>query len=347
MGPDVKYSPTTGYQSDWYWCHLGAYYARGDLNDIWWVMPTVYRQAARPLHFYGFDGSSSAYVFNMSRPGKWGTSYLGRAPLPTVNDIAPYADDHGWTGLDHQHASLRRVAEFAEVTGSPFAWQEVLHHGELAKPMMRLIDPAPYGSGFNNTSRGYLGWMEIAYRAWRLDPSTDLTVPIKAFEDFLELGHTQPFGKPWGEPQVMWAFANDKWIPGYNSYVAASFEDLRAVPILLRVGQDLNRPKMITGALEKCEWYATTGWTNGAEGKGTGIKVQVAPLETNVFSFADLSGYNRVSALGYHMAKVYLDSNPSLTFNKDLYDQVAELIWEESHAQALWYTDLCYWMQWK
>lgn len=345
MGPDVKYSPTTGFQPDWYWCHLGAYYARGDLNDIFYVMPTVYRQAARPVHFYGFNGTSSAFVFNMTRPGKWGTNYLGRAPLPSANDIAPVADDHGWTGLDHQHASLRRVAEYAEATGSPFAWLETLHHGELAKPMMRLIDPAPYGNGFPNTPRGYLGWMEIAYRAWRLDPSYDMSVSIKAFEDFLELGHTQVFGKPWGQPQVMWAFFNDKWIVG--AMASASFEDLRAVPILLKVGQTFNRPKCITGALEKCEWYATVGWTNGAEGKGLGIKYHVAPLDPANFVGADLWGYNRLSGLGYHLAKKYLDSNPTAGFNANLYDQVAELIWEAAHDQSSWSSDLAYWLPWK
>jgi hypothetical protein len=345
MGKDVKYAPTTGFQPDWYWCHLGAYYARNDLTDVNYVMPTVYRQAARPCHYYGFNGDGAEFVFSMGRPGKWGTNYLGRVPTNSNADgVAPVADDHLWTGPDHQHTSLRRTSEFAEATGSPFAWQETLYYGELAKPMMRLIDPAPYGGGFNNTSRGYLGWMEVAYRASRLNPGYNMQPCIKSFEDFLELGHTQVFGKPWGEPQVMWAFYNDKWIPG--PLVSSAFEDLRAVPILLRVGQQFNRPKMITGALEKCEWYTTFGWTNGGEGKGTGIKYYVAPLQPNNFAGADLSGYNRLSAMGLKLAKEYLDANPTAGFNKTNFDHAAEMIWSDANAQTTWKTDLVYWLFW-
>jgi hypothetical protein len=346
MGKDVQYTPTTGFQPDWFWCHLGAYYARNDLIDILYIMPTVYRQAARPCHFHGLDGSDPGLTFNFCRPGKWSTNYLGRVPTDfNADSIAPYADDHGWYGYDHQHASIRRVAEFAEATGFPFAWQETRYFGEVAKCMLRLIDPAPYGNGFANTPRGYLGWLEIAYRAWRLDPTYDMSFPIKVFEDFLETGHTQPFGKAWGQPQVMWAFVNDKWLTG-GVLASASFEDLRAVPILLKVGQQFARPKLITGALEKSQWYATTGWTNGAEGKGIGIKNYVAPLTPNNFAEADLSGYGRADGLGYYLASQYLTANPTPGFNTQTITNVAQLIKDDCIAQSNWKTDLSGWIPW-
>ncbi|MFN0205023.1 MAG: hypothetical protein ACKVS6_01760 [Planctomycetota bacterium] len=345
MGADVQYTPTTGYQPDWYWCHLGAYYARNDINDILYVAPTVYRQAARPCHYYGFNGSSSEYWFNMSRPAKWSTNYLGRVPTGS-NElfIAPINDTHGWYGYDHQHASARRVSEYAMATGSPFAWNLTLYYGELAKAMMRTIDPKPFGPGFDNTPRGYLGWLEIAYRASLLNPAFDMTPCINSMENFFEFGHIQPFGKAWGIPQVMWALVNDKWIPGH--YAAASFEDLRAVPISIKVGQAFNRPKLIQSALEKCEWYTTAGYTSGAEGKGIGIKRIVDPLDPSVFVDADLSGYNRVSALGLKLTSEYLVSNPTAGFNGPLYKSVSDAIVAEAKPQLSWKLDLSAWMMW-
>lgn len=346
MGPDVQYTPQTGYQPDWFFCHLGAYYARNDLNDIWYNMPTVYRQAARPCHFHGLHASASAYMFNMSRPGIWSTDYLGRVPT-TGNDLfyAPVDDTHGWYGYDHQHASVRRVSEFALATGSPFAWDLMLYYGELAKAMMRTVDPAPYGPGFSNTPRGYLGWLETAYRVSIQNPAYDMTTCIKSFEDFLQLGHDQAFGGAWGAPQVMWAFINAKWIP--NHYAAASFEDLRAVSILLKVGTVFNRPNMITGALEKCQWYCTTGYTNGGEGQGVGIKRLVDPFDATVFVDADLSGYNRVSALGLKLASEYLQSNPNPAYNGALYKTVSDAIKADAQAQNDWAMDMTGWIFWQ
>lgn len=345
MGSDVKYTPQTGYQPDWFWCHLGSYYARNDYNDILYIMPTVYRQAARPCHFYGFDGSSSAFFFNMSRPAKWSTNPLGRVPVDG-NElyIAPVADTHDWYGYDHQHASARRVAEYALATGSPFAWRLMLYYGELSKAMLRTLDPQPWGSGFPSTPRGYLGWLEIAYMANMVNPNFDMTVQAKSFEDFLELGHVQGFGKAWGTPQVMWAFINDKWIPGH--YAAASFEDLRSVPVLLKVGRALGNSKLIQGALEKCEWYCTTGYTNGVEGKGVGIKRLVDPFDPNVFVDADLSGYNRVSALGLKLAAEYLQNHPTPGFNGPLYKTVSDAIKTEAKANPSWQWDYAGWMHW-
>lgn len=345
LGKDVKYTPTTGFQPDWFWCHLGAYYARNDLTDIFYAMPTVYRQAARPCHYRGLDGDDPNLFMVMGRPGKWGTSFLGRVPASGA-EAASYADDHGWTGPDHQHASLRRVAEIALATGSPYAWEETRYYGELAKPMLRTIDPAPYGQGFPNTPRGYLGWLEAAYRAKQLDPSYDLSYPIKVMEDFLELGHTQSYGKAWGQPQVMWAFMNDKWIPGHLA--AASFEDLRAVPILLKIGQEFNRPKLITGALEKNQWYVTLGWTNGSEGKGTGIKNHVDPTQPSVFTAADLAGYGRISALGYKLAAEYLTANPTAGFNKTAFESTYQLIQQDAWTQSAytWQNDLVGYLFW-
>ncbi len=344
QGKDEKYTPSTGYHGDWPWVHIGAYYARGDRNDLLWVMPTVYRQAARPSHFTGFKATTDHW-FNFSRPALWGSSYLGRTPVSANADfIAPIADDHGWWGQDHQHASLRRVAEYAAATGSPWAWEETLHFGELAKAMLRTIDPQPFGPGFPNTPRGYLGWLECAYRAWLLDPTFDPLPAILAMEHFLELGHMLPFGKPWGTPQPMWAQISDKWIPG--QYAAASFEDLRSVPVMLKLGEAFNRPKLILGALENCQWYCTTGFTNGAEGKGKGIKRIVAPLDPSVFVEADLSGYNRVSGLGLKLASEYLTKFPTAGFDKNLYLSVAQMIQTEAKASIEWTTDLVGYLPW-
>lgn len=345
MGPDVQYTPTTGYQPDWYWCHLGAYYARNDISDIQYVMPTVYRQAARPCHYYGFK-DTGAQLFNMSRPAIWGTDFLGRVPTKQ-NDlyIAPVADTHGWWAYDHQHASTRRISEFALATGSPYAWSMMLHYGQLAKSMMRTVDPQPFGPGFANTPRGYLGWLEIAYRCARQDATYDMSVCIRSMEDFLDLGHIQIFGLPWGMPQVMWAQISDKWIPGH--YAAASFEDLRAVPILLRAGYDYNRPKLMAGAIEKCQWYTTIGYTKGTEGLGVGIKRLVDPLNPSIFVDADLSGYNRVSALGLRLANQFLQCYPIPGFDAHLYLTVSDAIVADAKVQPDWSGDLSAWMMWR
>ncbi|HKD99711.1 MAG TPA: hypothetical protein VKE69_01775, partial [Planctomycetota bacterium] len=234
QGKDEKYTPTTGYHGDWPWCHLGAYYANDDVNDLLYVVPTVYRQAARPVHYFGLDAQSNAFWFNFARPGIWSTNYLGRVPTGANSFfMAPIADTHDWTGPDHQHASMRRVGEYAESTGSPWAWAEMIYYGELAKGMLRTIDPQPFGQGFPNTPRAYLAWLEMAYRAWRLDSTYDMTVAIKSIEDYLELSRDQSWSPGWGFPQPIWAQIADTWIPGH--YAAASFEDLRMVPILLKV----------------------------------------------------------------------------------------------------------------
>jgi len=335
LGVEEKETWTTGYHGDWPFCHIGAYYARNELQDLMYIAPTVYRQSARPAHYDGFIGSVPSVWLNNCRPAPWGTEYLGRIPVrDNPNKVAPVADDHGWTAQDHQHGSLRRTAEFAEATGSPWAWAETLHHGELAKAMLRTIDPAPYGQGYANTPRGYLGWLEIAYRAWRLNPSYDMSQPIAVMEHFLDLGHAQPYGKPYGQPQVMWAQISNTWIPGH--YAAASFEDLRAVPILLKVGTVFSRPKFIFGALEKCQFYATQGWTDGAEGKGKGIKRLVDPLDPNNFVDADLSDYNRVSGLGMYLAAKFLETNNFAGFDGPRYLEIAAQIKADAKTKLNW-----------
>lgn len=345
MGQDVQYTQSTGYQPDWFWCHLGAYYARDDITDILFILPTVYRQAARPCHFFGLDGASGSIWFNMSRPATWSTDYLGRVPVISNTLLtAPVEDSHGWYGYDHQHASTRRVAEYAMATGSPFACSLVLYYGELAKVMMRSIDPQPYGGGFDNSPRGYLGWLEIAYRAQLLDSSYDMTICVKSMSDFFKFCHDQPYGVDSGTPQVMWAQVNDKWIPDH--YAAASFEDLRAVPILIKVGQQFHQNTFLSKALDVCEWYTTAGYTNGEEGKGVGIKRLVDPLDPSIFVEADLSGYNRVAALGLKMAGEYLQLYPKPGFNGFLYTSISGLIVADSKTQSDWVLNLASWMSW-
>ncbi|MFN0207110.1 MAG: hypothetical protein ACKVS6_12475 [Planctomycetota bacterium] len=345
QGKDEKFGSQTGFHADWYWVHRGAFDSTGDINDLIYMAPTVYRQAARPVHYDGFDGSSNAFWFNSGRPAVWGSNHLGRVPTLANEGLhAPIADTHDWFGPSVQHASLRRVAEYAEATGSPWAWAETLHYGELAKATIRTLDPPPLGTGFVSTPRAYLAWLEIAYRAYRLNPNYDMSVAIQAVENYLELAHTKPWAKPWGTPQVRWATFN-VWIAGH--WGAVSYEDLRFVPILLKVGVELDRPKMVLAALETCEWYCTKGWTNGEEGKGVGIKRVVDPTDPTVFVEADLgAGFNRVSGLGLYLASKYLEANPIPGFHGALMRSKADLILADAKASPEWATQLAGYLPW-
>jgi len=351
QGLDEKPVAQAGFHGDWPWCHVGAYYTQNDLNDLLYIVPPVYRQAARQIHYNGFSSASSAlgeYMFLLSRPAIWGSKYLGRVPTGAVT-IAPQADNHGWTGPDHEHASIRRVGEYAESTGSPWAWQEVLHYGQLVKPMLRSIDPQ---GGFPDTTRAYLAWLEVAYRCYRLDPTFDMTYPMECIERWLDRSRTfdwdgaGPFVPGWGQPQPLNMLIAYSWFPGV--YASASFEDCRFIPILLKVGQLFNRPKMIQAALETAQWYNTVGWSDGPT-YPVGVKVIVA-INGNAVGLgsapADLVGYARADGLGFYLAGKYLQANPNPLYNGALFLQHAKQIKDTSVTQPNYQSDLAGYLPW-
>lgn len=348
QGDDRKDFWSVGYHEDWKWCHLGAYYARQDLNDLLFVMPTVYRQAARPCHYYGlqidFDisnfpgmGDQEICIY-MGRPGVWGTNHLGRVPAPNGYGpvIAPHfmgwTDDQGndpsdtrlWTGPDYQHASMRRLSEYAMATGSPWAWQETLYYAELAKGGLRVMYQ------FGDVPRAMLAKAELAYRAYKLDPSDRSAVDaaIATMERFLLLRSQQYWYPNGGGPAPFYAMVTDQWIPGHLA--TALYQDIRAAAMFLKLGIEFDRPNLVRGALEVCQYAVTTGYV-----PGQGIYRHTAVDGSNINLYPDYVGFQAPAGLTLRLAADYLEAHPTAGFNGTLYRQVSDIIVTQTQAAGL------------
>lgn len=348
QGDDRKDFWSVGYHEDWKWCHLGAYFARGDRNDLLFVMPTVYRQAARPCHYDGlqidFDisnfpsmGDQQICIY-MGRPGVWGLDRLGRVPAPQGYGpvIAPHfmgwADDHGedpsdtrlWTGPDYQHASMRRVSEYAMATGSPWAWQETLYYAELAKGGLRVMYQ------FGDAPRAMLAQAELAYRAYKLNPGDRSAVDaaIATMERFLVIRSQQPWYPSGGGPAPFFAMVSDQWIPGHLA--TALYQDTRAAAMFLKLGVEFGRPNLVRGALEVCQYACTLGYVPGA-----GIKRHVDAYDPTIFTPPDYVGFSTPAALPLRLAADYLAAHPMEGFDGNLYRQVSDIIVAQAMAAGL------------
>ena len=330
MGDDKKDFWEVGFHKDWQWCHLPHYYASGDVMDLHNILPTVYRQAARPCHYHGLQvpglPSEAGIMTYLGRP-RWGsTDMLGRDVdaewIQIARNFTGWYDDlsstRHWTGPDNEHASFRRLSEFAMATGSPWACEEAIYQGELSKGAMRVM------YRFGETTRAYLAQSEIAYRAWKIRVSS-LSIPsiqgggvsaaIEIWKKFIAQRNAGAGGsKPW----PLTAQISGQWIPGEPA--AAAYEDLRAVPIILKIGQEFNVPEMVTAALQVCEYYTTKGYD-----PAKGLAVHINPWNDKV-SFYDWVGYHAPSALGLRLAADYLEKNPTEGFQGPLYRQISDSI---------------------
>lgn len=344
QGNDKKDFWEVGFHEDWKWCHIPSYYREENLIDLEKILPTVYRQAARPCHYHGLkiDGlpSQNGIQTYMGRPRFGSTDMLGRDVDAEWKQIAPnftgWYDDVSstryWTGPDNEHASFRRLGEFALATGSPWACAETAYQGELSKGAMRVM------SRFGETTRAYLAQSEIAYRGYLI--SGDRSAVDCAIEIWKKFIAERNAGAGGSKPWPLTTQISDQWIPGEPA--AAAYEDLRAVPIMLKMGEEFLVPELVTTALQVCEFYTTKGYD-----PAKGLAVHINPWNNRV-SFYDWTGYHCVSALGLRLAADYLEKNPQpaalsagvttiTSFQGPLYKQVSSgIVLRDNGNQPGW-----------
>lgn len=315
----------TGFHWDWSYARASGYYlATGNISGILAALRGIYTVFNRPQHFEGLDTDATKVSFVDGRPALsiYGTSNLGR-PHSGAQYATP-ADSHGWLGIEVQHGSFRAGSEIAMLTGLPMIWEETRYYGELAKAMLRSIDPkpAPAAEGFCNTPRGYVSLLEAAYRAYMVDPGFDMTYPIQVVENFIKLFHEIPFAPnanlnqwidnynygfdatlnnvtTWAKPllssadgQPLFAMTNNKWsiCPSGPCNVAVIMEEGRFASIALLVGFVFNRPTMLAIGLELLDWWSSPGKGYYISGSNEGIKWFVNPTTPTIF--ADPTGVN-------------------------------------------------------
>ncbi|MBX7145388.1 MAG: hypothetical protein K1X79_13130 [Oligoflexia bacterium] len=308
----------TGFHWDWSYARAsGHYLATGNITGLLAAMRGIYTVFNRPQHFDGLNADSTKVSFVDGRPALsiYGTSDLGR-PHSGAQYALP-ADAHGWLGVEVQHGSFRAGSEIAMLTGLPMIWEETRYYGELAKAMLRSIDPkpAPGAEGFCNTPRGYVSLLEAAFRAWKIDSNYDMSYPIQVIENFISVFHNMPFAPganssqwidnynvgfngtfadvaTWAKPlltspvgQPLFAMTNNKWsiCPSGPCDVSVVMEEGRFANIGLLVGLIFNRPTMLAMALEMLDWWSTPGQGYYVAGQQEGIKWFVNAADPSIF----------------------------------------------------------------